>query len=961
MRTHRGRTMPGLTTPDFPKPKDDKEFEEIIRDLFAALWRDENTQIYGRSGQRQNGVDVYGRPDLGDAYYGIQCKLRNTGNLTRKEIKEEIVKARSFHNKLDTYLFATTAPRDVTIQDIIDDLSNYEQINGRFKVRIYFWEDICSLLSEYPRVTFKHYQQWFLLDGLNSQDHASISNTSAFDYDNLIPPNITRFCGRNEEIKRLNAATKAHSIVIIGGIAGIGKTYLANGYIKTTTADEHIIWLDCESDIQLEQFLTELAYTIRRRFADTSLLNIPKSTSTKYDPRIRLVVNILNKYNCMVVWDGFNPISNSSFLPIFRSCSQYLTEGKLIITTREKFEIEGIMNQPYYQTPLLGLDRQSSIELMNRSGLSEYNTNILNQVYERLAGHPKFITLLAGLAQNFPLEELLGELPYATEKIYEYLQNKIFNVLDITSKKLLESLSLLRIPFSTSVMEFIVPRPNCYTAFDHLTKRFLVSLEIDDRNCYSIHDLVKEFARNQIDQTEQSNIHGKLYLYYKQQPQIRYIDLSESIHHALSAGLSEEAADDTKLLLSVALHEGRYDLIIEFTSSLIEDEITKHWGFVYHFRGRALRFKEEYPQALEAYNLALSHTSKSYPDVTKIEIASVLVRMEDNGDGRNRQTAKNYYQDLSSSSDLNIRLPAMSALAFLELQDGNKESIKQLEDILQLAEANNLIRVVSHACYSLGEAHSTLTKDRKRAIQYLERSRTVQSSRELFGGENPEAWYSTNSLLAELYHDEKIFSKAILAYKECVSVARKIKLETRLSKSLHHLGRIQCKVEEYEEAKVNLLESLSLVEKYNIKEGAKRSIFEWLAVAFWYLGECEKGFEYSLDYIRLCDQEGVPQNPHPIIRAVDLRPGDGPTNWRKTGIHILILPPNYAMDNVMNWRNNIVRRRPDLAYIASNIFQQRDKSDNLSSSVIRKSVGRNDPCPCGSGCKYKHCCLNKPK
>lgn len=22
-------------------------------------------------------------------------------------------------------------------------------------------------------------------------------------------------------------------------------------------------------------------------------------------------------------------------------------------------------------------------------------------------------------------------------------------------------------------------------------------------------------------------------------------------------------------------------------------------------------------------------------------------------------------------------------------------------------------------------------------------------------------------------------------------------------------------------------------------------------------------------------------------------------------------------------------------------------------------IGRNDPCPCGSGKKYKHCCLNK--
>lgn len=29
--------------------------------------------------------------------------------------------------------------------------------------------------------------------------------------------------------------------------------------------------------------------------------------------------------------------------------------------------------------------------------------------------------------------------------------------------------------------------------------------------------------------------------------------------------------------------------------------------------------------------------------------------------------------------------------------------------------------------------------------------------------------------------------------------------------------------------------------------------------------------------------------------------------------------------------------------------------------VPKKKIGRNDPCPCGSGKKYKYCCLNKPK
>ncbi len=42
----------------------------------------------------------------------------------------------------------------------------------------------------------------------------------------------------------------------------------------------------------------------------------------------------------------------------------------------------------------------------------------------------------------------------------------------------------------------------------------------------------------------------------------------------------------------------------------------------------------------------------------------------------------------------------------------------------------------------------------------------------------------------------------------------------------------------------------------------------------------------------------------------------------------------------------------------SNIQNQQNSFDNSANSVAY-NVGRNDPCPCGSGRKYKKCCLNK--
>lgn len=40
------------------------------------------------------------------------------------------------------------------------------------------------------------------------------------------------------------------------------------------------------------------------------------------------------------------------------------------------------------------------------------------------------------------------------------------------------------------------------------------------------------------------------------------------------------------------------------------------------------------------------------------------------------------------------------------------------------------------------------------------------------------------------------------------------------------------------------------------------------------------------------------------------------------------------------------------------LYLEQKKSGTV---VVGKKIGRNDPCPCGSGKKYKYCCMNKPK
>lgn len=47
--------------------------------------------------------------------------------------------------------------------------------------------------------------------------------------------------------------------------------------------------------------------------------------------------------------------------------------------------------------------------------------------------------------------------------------------------------------------------------------------------------------------------------------------------------------------------------------------------------------------------------------------------------------------------------------------------------------------------------------------------------------------------------------------------------------------------------------------------------------------------------------------------------------------------------------------------VINNIYQQLPQTPETKNPIQKKSkkVGRNEPCPCGSGKKYKKCCLNK--
>src|SRR5262249_31883388 len=124
--------MPTIASSNVPTPKSWDEFEDIM--LAAAKLRWDSSDFFrnGRSGQKQDGVDIWGHDD-DNRHLGIQCKNTVSG-VTLKTVEAEITNAQAFKPNLDRLYVATTAKRDAVLQKEVREISHQRAKAGLFKV-----------------------------------------------------------------------------------------------------------------------------------------------------------------------------------------------------------------------------------------------------------------------------------------------------------------------------------------------------------------------------------------------------------------------------------------------------------------------------------------------------------------------------------------------------------------------------------------------------------------------------------------------------------------------------------------------------------------------------------------------------------------------------------------------------------------------------------------------------------
>jgi hypothetical protein len=195
--------MPTPSTSDLPTPKSWDEFEDITWEIYKRKWQDNHAQRYGRSGQPQNGIDIYGQEKSSDKYIGVQCKRYKDKQLTKKIIQAEIVKAECFPSPLSEYIIATTESRDTKLQDFVRSLNEKRRLENKFPVYIVFWEDICNDLADPNNrdLLKKYYSVW---EEIFSNQEKSISSEQVASIHCLLSLEIEQDCNLLQELLNQN-------------------------------------------------------------------------------------------------------------------------------------------------------------------------------------------------------------------------------------------------------------------------------------------------------------------------------------------------------------------------------------------------------------------------------------------------------------------------------------------------------------------------------------------------------------------------------------------------------------------------------------------------------------------------------------------------------------------------------------------------------------------------------------
>ena len=769
--------------------------------------------------------------------------------------------------------------------------------------------------------------------------------------------------GREDDIKLLAFALKEANTVELGGIPGIGKTALAARYAETIAPRKKCLWIDCSDYYNSALMLNRISKFLLSVCEDSTLERSLCSATSNNARNMELAAVGLEKNECITIFDHFEKNDTGEPVSLIRMFNKFFKRAKVIIISTKHSPVDGLLNIPK-RVLLSRLSEEAGIALlkatMARIEAPTVPVTLLRRAYNIVDGHPYFLSLLAGLSCQLAFSDLLDDLPGLVNEAHEYIQTRVLGLLTENSRKLLERLSILRIPFHISAAINIGSSAVAMQDFKILTRRFLVVRPNRHDEYYTIHGLIRSLSRHSLSPEETRETHSRAFMHYSLLQNKRFIDIRESVYHAIEAQMFNEGEKLAAHLLSFLIHVRRFEMVIEYAEELNSNIHSANWAKVHYSKGRAQRFLQRKREALDSYKIARTKTAdKLLQETVDLEMASTMAELADAEENPDYGAAREVCNRLANSENLETKLFAQYTDALLASWSGFiDEAIPKMEQSLKFAKDHGLRRNEGLICYGLAMAEGEKLGNTEKAVQYLEQSKAiVEELRDKLSGQNTELEYRVLRALARFYEKQMKYEQSLDSAKGCVDIALELGISRRVASSLLNMARCLCHMENYSGAWEALENAKPLLGTTPVDAEDNLAFHHWAAVAKWHLGEFEQSVEHILSCHYISKKSSL-YGPKFILMAPS-QPSDGEEFKRHEfpGSHVFIFPQNIESFDLESWINSAVARRPELAEVQGTF---KAVSDSTPQTPDLSQVRAKEPCLCGSGKQHKRCCGRKP-
>jgi len=390
----------------------------------------------------------------------------------------------------------------------------------------------------------------------------------------LIPSPPADFCGRHREIDKLMELFDSQKVIIIAGLAGIGKTSLASAFVdrirKQSNIPERFIWISCQEGWDNKDLYSDIGSKLHE------LLSMKNQNLVPEKPEF--LIDKIEKNNLILIIDDFHLVENEETRKLILLSKEYFKKSKLIIISRRRVKLNPIDRIDILERRLDGLNLEDSANMIKKlfkmNSISSITENEINQIYYKVKGHPLLMKLFVSLLTSggFDIKSLLDTASQFEEEMENFLFDRIWQGLSDQEKHTLKVLAIPRIPVSKDHYPFIKDK----YSLKSLRDRFLIENYPEGK--ISIHSLLRDYTLSRFEESELLKLRINIAEFFMNSLKPKISELKESCYLF-------ELSDKVERSIDSIIKMGELFLIlgedIEFFHQVINDALEKGKGYKY--------------------------------------------------------------------------------------------------------------------------------------------------------------------------------------------------------------------------------------------------------------------------------------------------------------------------------------------------------------------------------------------